>query len=448
MEYGLVSIIPAVILILFALKTRRTFEALIIGSLVTYIIIEGPGFLGAWTDSLFEVLTDYDVQWVIIVCGLFGSLIALLEASRGTLSFTEKMASVCKSAKSSLVVTWIMGILIFIDDYLNIITLGTCMCPLTDRYKEPREATSYVIDSTAAPVCVLLPISTWSIFYASMFYARPEIASLGFTSQTSMYISLIPYIFYPIFTEIIVLLFCLKLLPKVGRMKKAYARMEKMPQVQIKESGNEVNSGKGTIWDFLIPILVLVIITLVNGEILIGLITALAVCLVLFLPRRLVSFGEFCDSFMKGFCNMIPTLAVLVAAFLMQQAAQDIGLPQYIISVAEPLMNAALFPAVTFLAVSLLTFVTGSNWGIPAACVPIVIPLASAVGANMILTMAAIVSAGTFGSHACFYSDATVMTSAACEMENMDHALSQLPYAMFGAALSLAAFLICGYVGL
>ena len=172
MEYGLISVVPAVILILFALKTRRTFEALIIGTFVTYIIIKGPGFLTAWIDSLFEVLTDYDVQWVIIVCGLFGSLIALLEASNGTISFTEKMASICKSAKSSLVVTWIMGMLIFIDDYLNIITLGTCMCPLTDRYKEPREATSYIIDSTAAPVCVLLPISTWSIFYASMFFCK------------------------------------------------------------------------------------------------------------------------------------------------------------------------------------------------------------------------------------------------------------------------------------
>lgn len=392
MEYGLISVVPAVILILFALKTRRTFEALIIGTFVTYIIIKGPGFLTAWIDSLFEVLTDQDVQWVIIVCGLFGSLIALLEASNGTISFTEKMASICKSAKSSLVVTWIMGMLIFIDDYLNIITMGTCMCPLTDRYKEPREATSYIIDSTAAPVCVLLPISTWSIFYASMFFARPEI--------------------------------------------------------QIKKKSDIPDGKKGTIWDFLIPIVILVILTLVYGEILIGLIVSLAVCLVMFLPRRLMTFGEFCDSFMKGFCNMIPTLAVLVAAFLMQQAAQDIGLPQYIISVAEPLMSPALFPAITFIAVSLLTFVTGSNWGIPAACVPIVIPLASAVGADMILTMAAIVSAGTFGSHACFYSDATVMTSAACEMETMDHALSQIPYAMFGAVLSLAAFLICGIAGL
>lgn len=452
MEYGLVSVVPVVILILFALKTRRTFEALIIGTFVTYIIIEGPGFLTAWIDTLFGVLTDYDVQWVIIVCGLFGSLIALLETSNGTISFTQKMASVCKSAKSSLVVTWIMGLLIFIDDYLNIITLGTCMCPLTDRYKEPRAATAYIIDSTAAPVCVLLPISTWSIFYASIFYARPEITALGFSGPTSMYVSLIPYLFYPIFAEIIVLLFCLKLLPKVGRMKKAYKEMESIPQIQDredeKEKKEEKDGKKGTIWDFLIPIGILVILTIICGEILIGLIVTLAVCLVMFLPRRLMTFGEFCDSFMKGFCSMIPTLAVLVAAFMMQQAAQDIGLPQYVISVAEPLMSPALFPAITFIAVSLLTFVTGSNWGIPAACVPIVIPLASAVGADMVLTMAAILSAGTFGSHACFYSDATVMTSAACGMDNMDHALSQFPYAMFGAVLSFAAFLICGIAGL
>lgn len=455
MGYGIISIVPAVIVVLFALTTRRTFEALLAGTFSAYIIMDGPGFLTSWIDTLYEVLTDADVQWVIIVCGLFGSLIAILTASRSTISFTEKMAKICKSARSALIVTEIMGILIFIDDYLNIITLGTCMRPLTDRYKEPPEATAYIIDSTGAPVCVLLPISTWAIFYASIFFSQPEIAALGYSDATSMYIHLIPYAFYPLFTLIVVFLFCMKILPKFGRMKAAYKRVEKVEERKLSggtNCGQETdrrNSEKaGNVWDFVVPILLVIILTILTGEMTIALITAIAACLVMYLPRKLLTFDRFFDVFMEGFCSIIPTLAVVVAAFIMQHAAEDIGLASFLIAAVEPFVNAALYPAIVFVVVSVLTFVTGSNWGIPAVCVPIIIPLAAALNANMILTMAAILSAGTFGSHACFYSDATVLTSASCGIDNMDHALSQFPYAMIGAVLTLAAFLVCGLTGI
>ena len=455
MEYGIISVVPAVIVILFALKTRRTFEALLAGTFCAYMIMDGPDFLASWIAALYEVLTDAEVQWVIIVCGLFGSLIALLSATRSTLSFTRTMAGICKTAKASLVLTELLGILIFIDDYLNIITLGTCMCPLTDRYGEPREATAYIIDSTGAPVCVLLPVSTWAIFYASIFYSQPEVAALGYPDATSMYISIIPYAFYPLFTLIVVFLFSMKLLPKLGRMKKAYDRPEKTaPSAQLRETAEREEEstcnkhGKtGTIWDFIIPIVLVIILTIVTGEMTIALIAAIAVCLIMYLPRKLITFDRFFDVFMEGFCSIIPTLAVVVAAFIMQHAAEDIGLASFVIAAVSPLVNAAIFPAVVFVAVAFLTFVTGSNWGIPAVCVPIIIPLAAALNANMVLTMAAILSAGTFGSHACFYSDATVLTSVSCGIDNMDHALSQFPYAMIGAILSLAAFLVCGIAG-
>lgn len=456
MEYGIVSVVPAVIVILFALKTRRTFEALLAGTFSAYLIMDGPGFLTSWMDTLYEVLTDADVQWVIIVCGLFGSLIALLSATRSTLSFTRKMAGICKSARSSLILTELLGILIFIDDYLNIITLGTCMCPLTDQYEEPREATAYIIDSTGAPVCVLLPVSTWAIFYASIFFSQPEVATLGYRDATSMYIDLIPYAFYPLITLIVVFLFCMKILPKLGRMKTAYARTKKNVRSEQSLEETEAEDGgpgnqhrkAGTIWDFLIPILLVILLTIVTGEMTIALIAAIAVCLILYLPRKLISFDRFFDVFMEGFCSIIPTLAVVVAAFIMQHAAEDIGLASFVITAVRPFVNAAVFPAVAFVVVAFLTFITGSNWGIPAVCVPIIIPLAAALDANMILTMAAILSAGTFGSHACFYSDATVLTSASCGIDNMDHAFSQFPYAMIGAVLSLAAFLVCGIAGI
>ena len=467
MNYGIISLLPALLVIVFALKTKRTFEALLLGTFSAYIIIEGPYFLISWVDTCFQVATDSDVQWVILVCGLFGSLVALLKASDSTAAFSGLLKKVCHSARTSLVMTWIMGIIIFIDDYLNIITLGTCMTPLTDRQSEPREALAYVIDSTGAPVCVLLPFSTWAVYYASIFFQQPEIASLGFKSATDTYIHVIPYTFYAIFTLIVVFLFSMKLLPKLGKMKTAYQRVANQkiendlpPTLELFSPSPELTGDphklnpvpkdssrkKGGVFDFLLAMVLVIGITIWTGEMMYGLICALLALLFIYIPRKIFTFEEFCDTFMDGFCSLIPTIAVVFAAFIMQRAANDIGMPAYVISTVQPFVNQNMFPVLAFIVVSILTFATGSNWGIPAVCTPIIIPLGSALGVNPILIMAAILSGGTFGSHACFYSDATLLTSTACGINNMDHALSQLPYALIGAGVSCIAFLICGFI--
>lgn len=149
---------------------------------------------------------------------------------------------------------------------------------------------------------------------------------------------------------------------------------------------------------------------------------------------------------MHGFCNMIPTIAIIYFAFVMQEAMSDIGIAGYIINAVRPFVNAAVFPMITFLLVAILNFSTGSVWGIPAIVTPIILPLAFSIGANPLLTMGAIVSGAVLGSHACFYSDATVLTSSCCKMQNMDHALSQMPYALLAAAVSAAGYLIGGVV--
>ena len=141
---------------------------------------------------------------------------------------------------------------------------------------------------------------------------------------------------------------------------------------------------------------------------------------------------------------MIPTVAIIFFAFVMQEAMSDIGIAGYVINSVRPFMNAALFPALTFLIVAALNFTTGSVWGIPAIVVPVILPLALSIGANPLVVMGAIVSGATLGSHACFYSDATVLTSSCCKMENMDHALSQLPYALCAAGIAVAGYLLCG----
>ena len=454
MEYGILTLLPIVVVIGVSLITKRILESLVVGTFITYIIVDGFDFASGWMDAFFRVATDRDHQWVILVCALFGSLIALLGASHGTLGFSKMLGKLCRGQKSTMFVTWVMGVLIFVDDYLNIMTLSTCMRKLTDKHKVPREALSYVIDSTGAPVCALLPFSTWAVFFAGLFYAEAGIPELGYGSAIETFYHIIPFVFYAVAAVVIVPLFGFGLIPKWGKMKKAYNRVQSTGKVYSPESADlnldeedaEDINVKGNIWDFVLPIGVLITLTIVMGELFLALIASIAVCFLLYIPRKKMTISHFCDLVMNGFCNIIPTVAIIFFVFVMQEGMSDIGIVDYIIHSVKPLINAQLLPVITFLLVALLNFSTGSAWGIPAIVSPIIIPLAFSIGANPLLIMGAIVSGATLGSHACFYSDATVLTSSCCKMNNMDHALSQLPYAMCAAGFSVAGYLLCGFL--
>lgn len=456
MEYGILSLLPIVVVMLLAVKSKRSLEPLIAGTLVAYLITDQENFFDKWCESIFLVVTNYDHQWVFMVCCLFGSLIALISSSRGALEFSKKLEFFCRGPKSTMIITWIMGILIFIDDYLNIMTLSTCMKKMTDKKRIPRESLSYVIDSTGAPVCALLPFSTWAVFFATLFYAQPGIKELGFGSAAETFYHVIPYTFYALLAVIIVPLFILGAVPKIGKMREAYERVAKNGQVYSDDSkdlnkdsdddnDNDIST-KGSMWDFVLPVSVLIISAVVTGNLFKSVLYSIAVCFILYIPRKKVTLGEFFDLFMHGFCNMIPTVAIIFFAFVMQSAMTEIDIAGYVINTVEPYMNAVIFPAAVFIIVAILNFSTGSVWGIPAIVSSIIIPLGFSIGADAVLVMGAIVSGATLGSHACFYSDATVLTSSCCKMKNMDHALSQFPYAMLAAFFSTIGYLTCGFI--
>lgn len=456
MNYGLLTLLPAALVLIFAIVTKKTTEALILGCLSSYIIIDGLGFVPRTLDALLDVLTNRDNQWMIVLTGFFGSLIALLNASKATNSIARFLGKFCKGTKSTMIATWILGIVIFIDDTLNILAVSSCMKKLSDRNKLPREALAYVVDSTTAPACVIFPFSTWVIFYANVFWDQEAVRNLGYGSAISTYYHLIPYVFYGMAALVVVPLFALGLIPLIGPMKEAFKRTEETGSVFSEASAklNEVkddlegmdNSDDGSVFDFLLPIGVLIALTIIVDDMLIGVIAAIFVCMILFLSRKKITFSEFCDLWIRGFTDMIPALAILVAALLMRKASSDIHLPEYVVNAVGPIISANLFPLFTFVIVSSLSFVTGSCWGIPGICTPILVPLAQATNANMILVLAAIVSAGTFGSHACFYSDATVITSITCGINNMDHAKTQFPYALISFAVTCVLYGICGLV--
>ena len=274
MGYGIITLLPALLVIVVAIKSKRTTEALLIGCVSSYLIIAAANKSNPVTlmvDSFFKVVTDYDTVWLLIVCGLFGSLIAVINAARGTHAIANLLGKICKTGKSTLFTSWLLGIIIFVDDYINIMTISACTKKLSDLRKVPREALAYVIDSTGAPVCVLLPFSTWAIFFAGIFYEQSEIVDLGYGSAMVTYIHAIPYMFYALVAVIIVPLFIFGVIPRLGAMKRAYKRVEETGEVYSKESQkwnkneNEEVNKEAKVVDFLLPILTMIIVQLIGN---------------------------------------------------------------------------------------------------------------------------------------------------------------------------------------
>lgn len=449
MNQGLLAIIITLMIIICAVITRRCVESMIIGSLIAAAFTYGTDFLAGWCSVLQNMLAEN--VWVILVCLLFGGLISLLTASRGSFGFSKYLSKLCTTQKRTLLVTYIMGILIFVDDYLNVLSIGACMKKISDEKKLPREVLAYMLDSTGAPVCVLLPISTWAVFYSNLFFEQDSVRTLGCATPLDAYIKAVPFCFYPIITLIIVFLFAMGWMPKLGTMKIAYQRVETTGQVYSERSKKynhaaPVDDKDGNIWDFLIPMGVLIILSIITGDILIAVIVALITCFILYIPKKLLNVDEYMLYLLRGFSDMLPTLTMLLIAFVLKEISADMGMTTYIVEKAQPFLFPAIFPAMVFLLGAILAFTTGSDWGMSSIITPIVFPLGATIGTNPILIMAAVISGGTFGSHACFYADATLLASQSSGIDSMDHALSQIPYVIIACIISIIGFVIAGCI--
>ena len=446
MDFGIWTLLPPAIVIVLAIWSKKPVESLLVGCLSAYAIIAiqtKENFITLATDAFFKVATNYDNVWIILVCALFGSLIALMNASNGTMAIAELIGRFCKSAKSILMSAWGLGMLIFIDDYMNIMTISSCMKRVCEKKRIPKATLAYIIDSTGAPACVLVPFSTWAVFYASNFYAQDSVRALGFGTAMNSYIHAIPYMFYAIIALFIVPLFILKIVPVIGPLKREYTGLAAVQTEEV----DETDSFRGAhVVDFIVPIGIMICVTIAADDMFIALVAAIVSCFLLYIPRKVLKPSECCDLWIRGIGDLMPTLAVLLFAFYMKQACADIHLPEYVVGKCLPYVSSTSFPVVAFILVSVLAFVTGDSWGVPAICVPIIMPLGAACGANVLLTMGAVVSGGVFCSHACFYSDATVLTSTCCEMDAMTHARTQLPYALIAFFASVVLYLVLGSI--
>lgn len=446
-NYGLWSLFPTLVVLGMAIVTRRTIESLFTGALVGLLMVDPTAVVSQGADILLTVLGDDTVTWIILVCGLFGSLIALLVKTGGVLTFGDVITRRIHTRSRSLLTTWVLGLVIFIDDYLNALAISASMKKITDRFRVSREMLAYVVDSTAAPICILVPISTWAVFFAGLLEEN-GVADNGM----GVYLQAIPYMFYAWIAAILVPLVAVGIIPALGPMRAAEQRAaggQIMPDGVDDAALEAEDDGKHRphLLNFLLPIAALIGFTwYFEIDILRGVIVALAVMLVLIFSQRLLSFHDTFDTALEGFKSMIMPLGTLVAGFTLKEVNDLLGLTEYVIATMKPMMTAGMLPAVVFVTMAFLAFATGSFWGLFAVAMPIVLPLAASVDANMPLVIGSLISASAFGSHTCFYGDSTVLSAQGSGCTPMAHALTQLPYALIAAVLAIVVFLIAGHM--
>jgi len=452
-DLGAFVLVPTLVVFVLAILTHRPIESLITGSIVGLIMIHGVGFVGGFAETSIRVMTDPDVAWVILVCGFMGSLIGILIRTGSTSSFTEKMSGYVKSKKSALMATWGLGILMFVDDYLNSLAVGSAMRNLTDKYRISREKLAYVVDSTAAPISVIIPFSTWGVFFAGLIVAN-GIAPEGEGLDT--YIRSIPYMFYAWVAVLLVPFVAFGAIPSLGPMKTADKRAETTgvtvpPGAEHIEAANQSIQArpdiKPRISMFVVPMVTLVAATLYfDKDFLVGIYITLGGTAIYIIASRMMNMHDAFDTIIDGFKMMVEPLGVLVAAFILKDVNDVLNLAPYIVSSMEPLLTPDLLPVAVFVSMALVSFMTGSNWGVFVIILPIVTALTNNLGADMALVLGATLSASTFGSHACFYSDATVLTAQASGCTPFQHAITQIPYALIAAGISIVGYLALAYI--
>jgi len=431
------ALLPAIVAVLMAVLSRRPIESLLAGVIAGLLLLEPGAALEQFSYILLAVMMEETIAWVIIVCGLMGSLIALLMRSGAANAFSEALAARASSSSSALLYTWLLGLLVFIDDYLNALAVGSSMRKVTDRFSVSREKLAYVVDSTAAPICVLVPVSTWAVFFAGVLETS-QVVEPG--EGMAVFISAIPYMLYPWIAVLLVPLVATGLIPTIGLMKSADVdaamRAAKADRDEVLWLEAEHNDRVRT-YHFLLPIIALLGCSLwYDLDVQLGVIVAVTVTILIYGLQRLMTWGDMFDAVLDGIKIMVPALTIVVVAFMFKEVNDRLGLATYVIDSVTPYMTAMMLPAVVFLTMALISFATGSSWGIFAIAIPIVLPLADSLGVSSSLAIGALISASAFGSHACFYSDATVLAAQGSGCGVMEHALTQIPYALIAAILA------------
>lgn len=452
MEYGIISCIPIAVLIIGVLITKKMPEMIIFSSIVGAALVFKTDIFNGYVGWLYGTLSNESYQFLLILLLGFGAIIKLFEKSGALQGFANAIGRFANTRKKTMFVTWLMGIIMFVDDYLNVLAVSSSMRTLTDKQRIPREHLAYGANSMGACVCVLIPFTSWAAFAIGCLSEQ----GLGFTD----YVRSLPYMFFPIIAIIVCLLVAVGVIPKVGLIKKAYERVDAggsvlCPAESSGSTSSIINMGEETDEDvkpssplnFFIPIIALIVVTIVCGNSVVhGIIAAIVIQFILYLAQRLMTLSEFMNTMFEGITSMAGLAFIICFAYILGSANDAMGFSTFVINGLSGTIPPALLPALAFIIIGAVAFAAASFWVLIVITVPIFVPLASSMGIDPAIIIAAIMSGVAFGSKFCFYSDAVFMTSAGTGVPNMTQIKAVAPYVLGSAALSAVAFLIIGFV--
>ena len=465
------ALVPPVVAIGLALITKEVYSSLFIGVLMGGILYSGFSFEGTIThifeDGMINVLSDSYNVGILIFLVILGTMVCLMNRAGGSAAFGQFAADHIKGRVGAELATILLGCLIFIDDYFNCLTVGSVMRPVTDKFKVSRAKLAYLIDATAAPICIIAPISSWAAAVTGFVEGED-----GF----SIFVRAIRYNFYAILT-IVMMIGMVLLRTEFGSMKfheknalkgdlyttpgRPYDT-EKQPEVSV----------RGTVLDLLIPIISLIICCMVgmlytggffSGEnfvtafsqsdaslgLTMGSFFGLLITIGLYQVRRVLKFSECMACIPEGFKSMVPAIMILSFAWTLKAMTDSLGADVYVATVVASSARSFLnfLPAIIFVVGCFLAFATGTSWGTFGILIPIVVAVFENSNPDlMIISISACMAGAVCGDHCSPISDTTIMASAGAQCEHVNHVTTQLPYAVTAAVVSFISYIIAGFV--
>jgi len=479
-HYGFLSLLPPILAIGLAMITKEVLSSLVIGIGVGALTLTGGNIIEAFKKAMELLITTAgDPSWnfrVLLFTVLLGAIIGMVSRANGPQAFGRWAEKHIKNRSISLLITWCLGVLIFMDDYFNCMTVGTALRPVTDRFKVSRAKLSFIIDSTAAPVCTLVPVSTWVAYVASLMVPLFQQYNLNLNPYT-VYVQMITYDFYPWLIVLMVLITSFTNLeygPMAASERRALsgkglwdANITKNPPGD--EFANLEKSEKGSAIDMVGPLLGLIIIMLLamaysggffdgtagfftavmNSDSATSLVWGATITVILsaifYSVRGIVRLKDSMEAVIQGAKSMMVALFILSLAWTIGKTCQELGTGVYVSSIMSGTFPAWAVPATVFVLTAFIAFSTGTSWGTWAIMIPIVIPLVVAMKIDILPCIAAVLSGGVFGDHCSPISDTTIMSSTGGACPHIEHVNTQLPYALTAAVTSAVGFLILGF---
>ena len=470
------ALVPPLVAIILALVTKEVYSSLFIGIVIGglfYGNIFQQGFsfeksvLHIFEDGLVGVLSDPYNVGILIFLVVLGIMVSMMNKAGGSAAFGQWAGRHIKTRIGAQLSAVLLGMLIFIDDYFNCLTVGSVMRPVTDKHQVSRAKLAYLIDATAAPVCIIAPISSWAAAVTGFVKGQD-----GFV----VFIKSIPYNYYALLT-IVMMISIVLLKVDFGSMAKHEANAAKgdlytTPERPYANSAPDTVKGRGTVVDLLFPIITLIICCIIgmiytggffsgtgfveafSGSdasvgLMLGSFFALVITIVFYALRKVLTFTESCGCLPEGFKAMVPAILILTFAWTLKGMTDSLGAKEYVAGLVGGISGPwlALFPAVVFVVGAFLAFATGTSWGTFGILIPIVVSTFSGTNHTMmIISISACMAGAVCGDHCSPISDTTIMASAGAQCSHINHVSTQLPYVLVVAAVSCITYIIAGFV--